>query len=112
MIPILVLTKHSMMAKYLIETGLIKQDNYVRKIHALPKEIKGRHLICTHTISLPYMALAKSITMIPLAFTVEDTLEPHLSLQRIREIAGSPVNYRVISCAESVGLRNMETFPV
>ena len=28
--------------------------------------------------------------MIPLAFTVEDSLEPHLTLQRIREIAGEP----------------------
>lgn len=83
------------MAQYLIERGFIEKDNYLRRIHALPREIRDRPVICTHTISLPYMALAKSITMIPLAFTVEDSLEPHLTLQRIREIAGEPIAYEI-----------------
>jgi hypothetical protein len=109
---ILVITKHTKIPDYLLEMGLIQEGEFVRKIHALPREIKGRHVICTHTISLTHMVLAKSITMIPLAFTVEDRLEPHLEIQRIREIAGEPVSYRVVSCAESAGLRNKEPLPI
>jgi hypothetical protein len=75
----------------LIENRIIKPEDTVIS-HATPEDIAGCDVIGVLPLSLA--AMANSVTEIPL------TLEPsdrgvELTLERMRQISGPPVTYRV-----------------
>lgn len=94
----LVITRYGALIPWLYEKQLIERGRYVRRIHAGPEHVRDTEVITTHVLPLPLMALAKSVSLIPLAFTLEDKEEPYVTKERIREIAGDPVTYVIRKC--------------
>lgn len=87
----IVITRHTALVAYLIETGVIAHDTPVLA-HATPEDVRGRHVVGVLPLSLA--ALAVSVTEVPLALTPEDRGR-ELGIERMREIAGAPVRYTV-----------------
>ena len=94
----LVITRYGALIPWLLEQGYILPREYRRRIHAGPEHVRDTEVITTHVLPLPLMALAKSVSLIPLAFTVEDKEEPYVTRERIREIACDPVTYVISKC--------------
>tara|TARA_Y100001963_G_C6760456_1_gene439208 strand:- start:67 stop:384 length:318 start_codon:yes stop_codon:yes gene_type:complete len=90
-----IVTRHKALVRWLEKQGYICPGSYFRAIHVDPEAMLGNDIICTNLISLPLMALANSVTIIPLSLTPEDRESPWLSYERICEIAGDPVTYKV-----------------
>ena len=86
-----VITRHSALVEHLLEIGLITPETPVIS-HASPEEVQGKDVIGVLPLSLA--CLARSITEIPLALTPEDRGR-ELTIERLREIAGSPTTYKV-----------------
>jgi len=88
----IVITRHPALVQYLIELGLITSETPVIS-HASPEQVQGKDVIGVLPLSLAKFAL--SVTEIPLALTPEDRGK-ELSIERLREIAGSPSTYSII----------------
>ena len=87
----IVVTRHQALVQYLIELGIISAETPVIS-HATQEEVQGKDVIGVLPLSLA--SYARSVTEIPLALTPEDRGK-ELSLDRLKEIAGSPTTYRV-----------------
>lgn len=89
----IIVTRHTALVTYLYEIGLVVEgDEVVILDHATPDEVRGQHVI--GVLPLRLAALADSVTEIPLALTPADR-GVELPIERVREIAGDPVTYRV-----------------
>lgn len=92
----IVVTQHTTLVALLIERGLITTDTPVIE-HATAADVRGKHVlgVLPHHLS----SQAASIAEIPLRFA--DAAERRsfaggdIPLDRLREMAGSPVTYRV-----------------
>lgn len=87
----LVVTRHPALVQYLHEIGLVESDVPVLE-HVNAEDIRGKHVI--GVLPLHLAALAASVTEVPLTLTPEDRGQ-ELSVDRLRQIAGEPVTYRV-----------------
>lgn len=91
-----VVTRHESLVQYLREKGIVSEG--VRVItHAEPKDVIEKDVI--GVLPLHLAVLAYSVTEVPLAMTPEDRGK-ELSLERIREIAGSLRVYYVRSLSD------------
>lgn len=88
----IIVTRHQALVEYLEEIGLYHPEVDVVLEHATPEQIQGKHVIGVLPLSLA--CEAASITEIPLSLTKEDRGQD-LSVERVREIAGSPTTYIV-----------------
>ena len=86
-----IVTRHQALVALLRERGLIGDEAVVIE-HASPDTVRGKDVIGVLPLSLA--AIANTITEIPLALTPSDR-GIELTLERIREIAGQPVTYKV-----------------
>lgn len=87
-----VVTRHAGLVEYLREQGIVAGD--VRVIaHATPEDVRGREVI--GVLPLHLAALATSVLEVPLALTAADRAAGDLPVERVRQIAGAPVRYRV-----------------
>lgn len=87
----LVVTRHSALVELLRERGIVDDDAEVRA-HVGEDDVRGRHVI--GVLPLHLAALAWRVTEIPLALTPEDRGR-ELDIERLREIAGPAVTYKV-----------------
>ena len=90
-VPRVVVTRHPALVEFLRELGLITGDEPV-VTHAAPNDVQGKHVI--GVLPLALAALAASVTEVPLALEPGDRGK-ELYVERLREIAGAPVTYRV-----------------
>jgi putative CRISPR-associated protein (TIGR02620 family) len=88
----IVVTRHTALIDYLLEIGLIATDDYTVINHATEKDIQGKDVIGVLPIGMA--SLVNSITEIPLSLTAE-MRGKELSLEDLREIAGTPATYKV-----------------
>lgn len=88
-----IITRHQSLVSYLQEIGLSDGTEEVLS-HASADDVRGQDVIGVLPLSLA--SVAKSVTEVPLALTPADRGQ-ELSLERLREIAGDPVTYRVFS---------------
>ena len=86
-----VVTRHPALVQLLQERGLIHEDTPVLT-HVTPEDVADQHVIGVLPLSLA--AQARSVTEIPLALAPEDRGK-ELSIERLREIAGDAITYRV-----------------
>jgi hypothetical protein len=86
-----VVTRHAALVELLVERGIIPVGAPVLA-HAGPADVEGKHVIGVLPFKLA--ALAASVTEVPLALGPEDR-GVELSLERLREIAGESVTYKV-----------------
>lgn len=89
--PMIVVTRHPPLVALLRERGLIGEDAIILP-HVTPDQVRGQHVI--GVLPLALAARAASVTELPLALTPEDRGK-ELSIDRLRQIAGDPVTYRV-----------------
>ena len=87
----IVVTRHPALVGYLIEIGLVDSETPVLS-HVSEEDVDGEHVV--GVLPLRLAALAAKVTEVPLALTPGDR-GVELSIERIREIAGEPVTYRV-----------------
>lgn len=87
----LVVTRHPGLVEYLRELGMVAEGVEVIE-HATPEAVTGRHVcgVLPHSLS----CLTASFTEVPLRLTPE-LRGKELGLETLREIAGTPVTYRV-----------------
>jgi len=87
----LIVTRHPGLVEYLRELGLCAEGVEVIS-HATPEAVTGRHVcgVLPHSLS----CLTASFTEVPLRLTPE-LRGKELGLETLREIAGTPVTYRV-----------------
>lgn len=92
---VIVITRHAPLVNYLCEIGLT--DRSARVIaHATADDVRDADVI--GVLPMHLAALAHTVTEIPLALTPEDRAAMQsgdLAIERLREIAGAPVTYRV-----------------
>lgn len=86
-----IVTRHAALVQLLIERGLVAAQTPVIA-HATADDVSGKHVIGVLPLSLA--ALAASVTEIPLALAPQDR-GVELGIERLREIAGNAVTYRV-----------------
>ena len=90
----LVITRHSALVELLLERGLIKEGDYELITHATPEDIAGKDVIGVLPMALA--ALANTITEVPLVVP-QELRGQELTLNQVREFAGAPVTYKVLS---------------
>jgi len=91
----LVVTRHAPLVEYLREIGLINDQTQVME-HVTAADVCGRDVI--GVLPLRIAVDASSVTEIPLDLTIDDReamSRGDLPIERIREIAGEPVTYKV-----------------
>jgi len=88
----IVVTRHPALVQYMVEQGLVKKTVDVLTHVDSPEQIRGRHVFGVLPLSLA--ALTASVTEIPLDLKIEDRGK-ELSIERLREIAGTPATYTV-----------------
>src|SRR5690348_6177942 len=89
----LVVTQHTALVELLRERG-IATDSTAVITHATAKDIEGKHVVgvLPHHLS----CLCASYTEVQIAITAEErTSRAELSIERLREIAGPAVTYKV-----------------
>ncbi len=86
-----VITRHPALVELLIERGIIAEGTPVIS-HATLRDVRGKHVVGVLPLSLA--VAAEKVTEISLALTEEDRGK-ELDIQRLREIAGPPVTYKV-----------------
>lgn len=86
-----VVTRHPALVQYLTEEGICPEGIPV-VAHATPEVVRNNHVY--GVLPLHLAAEAALVTEVPLALTPEDR-GVELSIERMREIAGEPVTYRV-----------------
>ena len=86
-----VVTRHPGLVAHLVEIGLVAEGAEVIE-HATPELVRGKRVVGV----LPtYLAAeARTLTEIPMALELCDRGQ-ELSLERVREVAGAPVTYKV-----------------
>lgn len=86
-----VVTRHEALVTYLVELKLVPPD--VRVVaHATVEDVQGRAVF--GVLPLHLAASAASVTVVPLALRPEHR-GVELTLDQVRELAGSPANYVV-----------------
>jgi hypothetical protein len=86
-----VITRHPALVELLIERGIIAEGTPVIS-HATLRDVRGKHVVGVLPLSLA--VAAEKVTEVSLALTEEDRGK-ELGIQRLREIAGPPVTYKV-----------------
>lgn len=86
-----VVTRHQALVEYLRELGLADDQTTILS-HVTAEDVKGQDVIGVLPLSLASMT--NTITEVPLKLTPEDRGQ-ELSLERVREIAGTPQTYYV-----------------
>lgn len=91
----IIVTRHEALVTVIHERGIAPPDTPVYA-HATPEIVRGKRVVgvLPHHLSCE----CDSVVEIPMALTVEDRAalsKGDLSLDRTREIAGAPVEYRV-----------------
>jgi hypothetical protein len=109
----LVVTRHTNLAKLLVEREILvprrydKVDfptpNWMRVIQSPPDYVRNRDVITTQN-ELPIFiaALARSVTIIPLSMNWDDRRARFIPIERLREIAGEPIYFSVLQHPENV----------
>ena len=82
---------HSALVTLLIEKGLVTKNTPVLE-HATEEDVKGKHVFGALPIRLA--ALADRITEVPL-FVPAELRGTELSLEQVRELAGTPKTYKI-----------------
>ncbi len=90
----IVVTRHAALVDLLRERGIIGDGVRVISHVTDPEEIRGKHVIGVLPFHLA--SLADLVTEIPLALTAEDRGR-EIDLDRLRQIAGEPRTYVVVS---------------
>ena len=88
---VVVITRHSALVTLLIEKGLVNENTPVVE-HASEKDVAGKHVF--GALPLRLAALADRITEIPL-FVPAELRGTELSIEQVRELAGTPKTYKV-----------------
>jgi hypothetical protein len=88
----IVVTRHKALVELLLERDIVDETVPVIE-HATPEQVRGKHVIGVLPLNLA--ALTLSVTEIPLNMSPEDRGK-ELGIERLREIAGDPVMYRVM----------------
>lgn len=86
-----VVTRHEALVEYLKEINLVSDGVEVIS-HATPEAVTGKDVI--GVLPLRLVALAKSITEVPLALPAE-LRGCELTIEQVRKYAGEPVIYSV-----------------
>ena len=86
-----VITRHPALRWYLIEQGMIADDDVVLT-HAEAGNVEGKHVI--GVLPLRLAAMAQSITEVPLDIPAE-LRGQELTIEQVRQYAGEPVRYFV-----------------
>lgn len=90
----LVVTRHPALVELLLERGLIKKGDFTLISHATPEDVAGKDVIGVLPMALA--ALANTITEVPL-MVPQELRGQELTLDQVREFAGAPVTYKVLS---------------
>ena len=85
----IIVTRHDALVSYLREIGLADEATTILS-HATVEDVRGQDVIGVLPLSLA--SVTNTVTEIPLALTPEDRGQ-ELSLDRVREIAGTPRTY-------------------
>lgn len=93
-----VITRHKGLVTYLEEQGLIQGGTHVIT-HATAEDVRGKNVIGVLPLSLA--ALTASITEVPLVLP-EDARGRELTLEEIRQWAGTPCTYKVVILESAV----------
>jgi putative CRISPR-associated protein (TIGR02620 family) len=88
----LIVTRHPGLVEYLREIGIATAETVVVS-HATPENVTGKHVcgVLPHNLS----CLCESFTEIPLLNLPVELRGVELTLEQVREYAGTPVTYRV-----------------
>lgn len=94
----LIVTRHPGLVEYLREVGLADAETTVIT-HATPDAVRGKRVcgVLPHALS----CLCESFTEVPLALPPE-LRGVELTLEQVRQYAGTPVTYRVISDSAAI----------
>jgi putative CRISPR-associated protein (TIGR02620 family) len=88
-----IITRHPALVDYLIDAGICAEETPVIA-HATSSDIAEKHVIGVLPINLA--ALAAKVTVVPLALP-QELRGVELSLEQVRQYAGPPETYRVLS---------------
>lgn len=90
----LIVTRHPGLVEYLHEIGLADAETVV-KAHATPDVVKGKHVcgVLPHSLS----CLCETFTEVPLLNLPQELRGAELTVEQVRQFAGAPVTYRVLS---------------
>lgn len=98
-----VITRHPALVEYLREIGLISHDALVLA-HASIEDVRNKRVI--GVLPMRLAAFARRVIEVPLDLSPEDRGK-ELSLDRIRQIAGAPVEYSVFR-VDSVSVADLD----
>ena len=90
----IVVTRHPALVEYLLEKGIIKEGEFHLISHATIEDIEGKDVI--GVLPMVLASAANTITEVPLVVP-QELRGQELSLDQVREFAGAPVTYKVIS---------------
>ena len=90
----IVVTRHESLIEYLKEIKVIQDGDFQLISHATLEDVEGKDIIGVLPISLA--SHANTITEIPLNVPME-LRGQELTLDQVREFAGAPVTYKVLS---------------
>jgi len=93
----LVVTRHPGLVEYLSEIGLADLDEIEVVTHATPEVVRGKRVcgVLPHSLS----CLCETFTEVPLTLPPE-LRGKELTVEEVRQFAGPPRTYRVISAKE------------
>jgi len=99
-----IITRHPGLVQYLAEIGLTDAGAEVLA-HATPDNVRGKHVcgVLPHSLS----CLTASFTEVPLALPAE-LRGVELTLDQVRQYAGTPVTYRVTEIPGDTGKTERE----
>lgn len=89
---VIVVTRHRGLVELLREMGIIDERAVIIEHVTDPEQVRGRHVI--GVLPMHLAAVTASITEVPLALSQADR-GVELTVDRLRQIAGSPVRYVV-----------------
>ncbi len=92
-----IVTRHAGLVDYLIELGIATPEVEV-VAHASPEVVEGKHVcgVLPHNLS----ALTASFTEVPLLNLPMELRGTELTLEQMKEYAGTPVTYKVTKVTE------------
>lgn len=90
----IVVTRHPALVDYLLEQGVISVGEFRLITHATIDDVAGKDVIGVLPMALA--SAANTITEVPL-MVPQELRGRELSLDQVREFAGAPVTYKVIS---------------
>ncbi len=89
----LVVTRHQSLVDYMMEIGLISGQEQIVS-HVRPQDIEGKDVV--GVLPLAIAKHANTVTEVPLQMTKQDRGKD-LDIKRVREIAETPICYRIQS---------------